>query len=284
MNGDGEMNKEMVGQLREVGEGTIYYTARKIKTDDLDLIAYRVLSDNLRKYASHDSEKGEKYYEWLRCWSYVLLRIKEEELDEPKGVGDYPQFLDFYKSFKRRTKGLTSTEALEVLYRLPWHMRTMLHASIGQHMITDFIHRVGEMRSITQLNFSDVSYFEVTEYDQWALQTLHKHAEQESKLDFQMQRNFNLLIYGLENYNQVYAELYQNMTVKDQYGMDLLTDLMVISDIQNAKENQFDLMIFALSSLSFWHFEINRVKSKWVIKKGKFKHLKRIARKMKIAL
>lgn len=273
----------MIEQLRTIEEGTIYFKMRKVKTDELDLLAYRILSDNLEKYLSQDSEKGEKYYEWLRCWSYVLLCLKEEEQRDLVSETDYPQFIDFYSSFKKRTKGLSKEEALEVLYRLPWHMRTMLHASVGNHMISDFVHRVGEMKVIEQLNFSDVAYFDVTVYDQWALIALDKYSQQESKLDHQMKHNMHTLFYGLENYMRVYNKLYKNMDKKDQFGIDLLNDLMTISEIQHTKENQFDIMLLTISSLTFWHFETNRVKSEWVIKKGKFKHLKRIARKMNLA-
>lgn len=277
------MNTQLIDQLAKIkGEATIYLKERSFQTDELDLLTYQVLSEYLNEHGG--KKKGDLYYELLHCWYYCLMRLKEEEQAMPIQEEEHqPQVIYFYHLFQQHTKNRSMEDKITLLYRYPWHLRTLLIASTGNYFVEDFVHEVASVHVLEEMNFEDVSYLAITPYDRSALYTIQDDLllGHEEKLTYQLTKNLPVIPFTLQHFETFLKNGADKVEKEDEHGLNILGFLLDLYRKEEPKMSAFQFVLFALSAMCFWHFESNTMNSTWFVKEGKFRHLKSIREKLR---
>lgn len=281
------LNESMVSQLVATrDEATIYFKQRKIEPDALDSCLYQILSDYFLEYEEELLDKVDRYEQLVQCWYYTNLRQKEIELGEAAHPDAEPHFVRFHELFVVRTADRTEDERREILYRMPWHFRTLLLVSRGNFYNEAFVHDVAELEVLTGFSMDDVSYFALAEYDRFALETIEDdiRLEHQEKIRQQLMENLPTMIYNFQHIGEVREEIVNNgsgsISEADIHGVSILFYLMKMRREKQPDETQrmplYHFALLTLTALCFWHYEATFVQSSWMIKEGKFRHLKKI--------
>lgn len=276
------MSQQLIRQLNEIkGEATLYLKERSCQTDELDLILFQTLSDFLKEHGG--KKKGDLYYELLRCWYYTLIQLKEEEVQTSKEEEEHHSAQDFYAFFQHRAASLSLEDKITIMYRYPWYLRTLLVTSTGTYFHEDFIHNVASMTKIEELNFDDISYLAITPYDRWAIRTIEDDLSlnHDEELTYQLTKNLLVIPYTMEHFQTFLKKGQSAVKEQDQHGLNILAFLLDIYQEEKPDMTAFQFVLFALSAMCFWHYEITTIKPKWLIKQGKFKHLKRFREELR---
>lgn len=278
------MKTEMIEQIYNVeGEATIYFKNRKLITDKLDLFAYKIINEVIKADILASGKMGQ-YHGILKGWYYSLIRTEEEREGILRNEELEPSLEKCYQTIKEVLSELDENEKNEVMYRLPWHLRGLLLSSLKEYSLNEYyVENVANMNELEELNFEDTCYFAIASYDTWAIDTFYDDIRLNQIEGFEKQIKGNLpkVAFMIENLVDIVKKGPDVVGEEDKHGLSIIAYLLKLRGEKKVELDLVDFYIITLSSMCFWHFEVSRTESTWVIKEGKFKHLKKIRDKLK---
>lgn len=268
------MDKKLITQLqsfKEKGPVCIMMKNQKLKTSILDQIAYKLVYRCLEEMPRFQQSTVTQHNILMRFWFNTLISLKEEELGEESQEPEDPEITQFYNMFLEETEELTQQEKIRVLYRFPWHARTIAVASEPEEMDRNMIQWVAEIDNLDQ--FKKQSYFELKDFDGWALDTIADDLRlgHEEKILFQIRENLHTVAHGYEHFHNWVKKPKGSISEKDKHGLNTVAFLLVMRKEKELNTySESDYFIWTLSCICYWILEATEVESTWFIKPGVF--------------
>lgn len=269
------MDKKMIEKLNEVEKGTIYFKNRKLVFKKIDLTVYRIVKYFADECENFAKEGDNQQYILLRAWYHSLVRMKENEMGQEFSKQPAKELDVFYEIVEEVTKSLTKEEKLEVMYRMPWHIRNLVISGNGKGVNLYFVGGIASCAEITEFGFGRKSYLNITNYDKWALDTVWDDLKEgnEEKLEFQLKNNLHTMVHALEHFSVWKEKNLDEIDQRDKHGLNIMAYILLLKKKLNVDLDAFHFYLFTLSSICFWHMESKETKNTgWKVKKGEFKH------------
>jgi hypothetical protein len=272
------MDQVMLQQLHETKEeGTIYFSHRLKKADRLDSLIYRLIAlviienDEIKKH-----NKGTQYFYLLRSWLFSLQAMHANEKSEDNDSIT----ATFMENLEKLTPALTKEEVSEMLYRLPWHLRTILLTSNESQLDIISIAAIADYKSLEQFKNNGTMYFAFGGFDFTAIKAIHSDITDgnEVLLADELMKNMPAFGGGVTILNKHLNGETASYETKDEHafaGIAMLANEFLKSSKTKDIDDLFGHLLMTLSCICFWHLELTQVEHNWVIKTGKFKFLKK---------